>query len=155
MRRIFAAVLAAICLLSLSACGGKKADAPWKTSAVQTVEKADAFSEELEELDGDTAFLLYALADQGLSREDLTDCAVLRSAGATCEECAVLIFSGPEQAAKAETAMKDYVQSQIEENRDYRPDDIPKLENAVLSLRENTLLLIVAADTKAAEAALS
>ena len=47
--------------------------------------------------------------------------------------------------------MERYVQGQIEANRDYRPAEIPKLEDAVLDRRENTLLLVVAADTQAAK----
>ena len=59
---------------------------------VDKIAQAGAFSEELETVDADTAFALYGLADAGLDREQLTDCAVLRSAGATCEEAAVLIL---------------------------------------------------------------
>ena len=111
----------------------------------------DKLSEELEELDGDTAFALYKLADAGLEREDLKDCAVLRSAGATCEEAAVLVLSDNQKAKSAGKALFAYIDQQIAANEDYRPAEIPKLEDAVLDRRENTLLLAVAADTQAAK----
>ena len=108
----------------------------------------------MEELDGDTAFALYRLADYGLSREDLTDCAVLRSSGATCEEGAVLVFAGEDQADQGRKALESYVQNQITSNRDYRPAEIPKLESALISRQGNTVLLVVASDYEAAQGAL-
>ena len=111
--------------------------------------EAGAFSEELEELDADTAFMLYKLADYGLVREDLTDAAVVRSAGATCEEGAVLLFADEEKAGTAAEAMGDYLESQIESNENYRPNEIPKLEGAVLKTQGKTLLLAVANDAAA------
>ncbi len=149
-RYLFLAALA--CLCWLTACKGEPEG--YETSAVQKLAEAGAFSEELEEVDADTAFLLYRLEDYGLEREDLTDCAVLRSAGATCEEGAVLILSGEEQAEKARDALDDYVSAQIESNTDYRPEEIPKLKGALVSLVDNTLLLAVVSDREAMIAAL-
>lgn len=153
MRYLFLTALA--CLCCLTACGGgTEASDAYETSDVQKLAEAGAFSEELEEVDADTAFLLYRLEDYGLEREDLTDCAVLRSSGATCEEGAVLILSGEEQAEKARQALEDYVFAQIESNTDYRPAEIPKLKGALVSLVENSLLLAVVSDSEAAAAAL-
>ncbi len=151
MKRFFSLTLALALILGLTACGGKENDASplYSTSHVEAMAKAGAFSEELEELDADTAFALYKLADYGLAREDLTDCAVLRSAGATCEEGAVLVFTGADKAETAQGALKDYVQSQIEANTDYRPAEIPKLEEALVDRRGETLLLAVANDLDA------
>lgn len=142
------------CMWAMTACQAKS-NQPYEPSLVQSIAEAGAFSEELEELDGDTAFALYRLADYGLSREDLTDCAVLRSAGATCEETAVLVMADGDQALvdHAEQALKDYVQNQIDANRDYRPAEIQKLENARIDVRGQTLLLVVANDLDAVESA--
>lgn len=149
-----AMVLAA---LFLTACGGGQNDAPplYSTSQVAAMADAGAFSETLEEVDADTAFLLYRLGDYGLTQEDLKDCAVLRSAGGTCEEGAVLVFTTSDKAKTAEGALKEYVQSQIEANRDYRPGEIPKLEEALVDVRGETLLLAVASDLDAAREAVS
>lgn len=153
-RNPFVPLLILLCLFALTSCQGKTEAAPaYDTTRLQAMVDAGAFSEELEELDGDTAFALYRLADYGLSREDLTDCAVLRSAGATCEEGAVLIWKTQDQAKQATQALADYIQGQIESNRDYRPGEIPKLEKALIDCRENTLLLAVANDYDAANAA--
>lgn len=155
MKRLLSAAAALALALTLTACGGGGGqEKPYETSAVQAMADAGAFSEELEELDADTAFALYGLADCGLSREDLTDCAVLRSAGATCEEGAVLVFSGEKQAGEAKKALDSYVSGQISANETYRPAEIPKLKSALVEQKSNSVLLVVAADLEAAQSAL-
>ena len=152
MRR-FAGIAAVLflLLLPLAACGGAEEKAGFDPEiTLQALADAGAFSEELEELDGDTAFTLYGLGNSGLEREDLTAAKVLRSAGATCEEGAVLVFTSGDQAQTAVQVLGDYVQKQIDSNRDYRPQELPKLESAVIQQRENTVLLLVAGDLEAA-----
>ena len=152
MKKILHMALALSLALALAACGGK--EEKYTTGDVQAMVDAGAFSEELEELDGDTAFMLYKLADYDLEREDLKDCAVQRSAGATCEEGAVLVFTSADKAKTAKGALEDYVQGQIDANTDYRPAEIPKLEEALVDVRGETLLLVVANDLEAAKEAL-
>ena len=152
MKRMLSATLALVCVLGLTACGSKGEEVqPYDTALVSDLAEAGAFSEELEELDADTAFALYRLGDYDLTREDLTDAAVLRSTGATCEEAAVLVFADADKAATAHEAMEAYVEGQIKSNTDYRPNDIPKLEHAINSQAGNTLLLVVANDNSAVE----
>lgn len=158
MKKLLHMTLVLALLLGLSACAkGGDNDAPplYGTYHVAALVEAGAFSEELEELDGDTAFMLYKLADYDLEREDLKDCAVLRSAGATCEEAAVLVFTSADKAKTAKGALEDYVQGQIEANTDYRPAEIPKLEEALVDVRGETLLLAVANDREAVEQTLN
>ena len=149
MKKLTALMVAFVCVLTMSACGSKSEVEVFTLESLNRVQEAGAFSEELEELDADTAFMLYQLADYDLSREDLTEAAVMRSAGATCEEGAVLIFSDADKAAKAAEAVGDYLEGQIEANADYRPNEIPKLEGAVLITRANTLLMVVPNDAAA------
>ena len=158
MKKLLHMTLVLALLLGLSACAkGGDNDAPplYGTYHVAALVEAGAFSEELEELDGDTAFTLYKLADYDLEREDLKDCAVQRSAGATCEEAAVLVFTSADKAKTAKGALEDYVQGQIEANTDYRPAEIPKLEEALVDVRGETLLLAVANDREAVEQTLN
>lgn len=151
--KMISLVLALSCLLALSSCGGSAEPAGYTTDAVTLLSESGAFSEELEPLECDITFALYGLAGYGLTLEDLTDSAMIRSTGATCEEAAVLIWKTEEQAVQAREAMMDYLQSQIDANVDYRPAEIPKLENAKLSQLGNTVLLVVANDYSAAEKA--
>ena len=112
---------AALCAAALAGCGSsEKGGSAYTTDDVNKIAEAGAFSEELETVDADTAFALYGLADAGLTREQLTDCAVLRSAGATCEEAAVLILDSEDAAQTTMTALDGYIQNQIDTNKDYR-----------------------------------
>ena len=143
-------------MLSLTACGKSPSSSepylePFGEATLTALVEVGAFSEELEKLDADMAFALYCLADCGLARENLKDAVVLRSAGATCEEAAVLILEKNEQTDRAVEAMTAYKESQIESNQSYRPEEVPKLENAIVMVRENTVLFVVASDLKAAE----
>ena len=154
MKRMIALMLAM--MLSLTACGKSQSSSepylePFGEATLTALMESGAFSEELEELDTDMAFALYRLADCGLEREDLKDAVVLRSAGATCEEATVLILEKDEQTDSVVEAMTAYKESQIESNQSYRPEEIPKLENTIIMVRENTVLFVVAADLKAAE----
>lgn len=151
MKKILHMALALSLALALAACGGK--EEKYTTGDVQAMVDAGAFSEELEELDGDTAFLLYKLADYGLDEGDVKKCAVLRSAGATCEEGAVLVFASADQANTAVDALSSYIDGQITANEDYRPGELPKLEDALISRRGETVLLVVAGDIDAAKQA--
>ena len=157
MKRIIAFALSLVCILGLASCGSKEENDPvqlYAPSLLEDMGKAGAFSEELEGLDADTAFALYRLADAGLTPEDMTDCAVLRSSGATCEEAAVLVLADSEKAQLVKSALEGYIQQQIDSNKDYRPNEIPKLEEALVDSVENTVLLVVANDMDAAKSAL-
>ena len=154
MKKFLAILLSLVMVLSLAACskeGNNDAPPLYGTFHVEAMAKAGAFSEELEELDADIAFALYKLADYGLAREELTDCAVLRSAGATCEEGAVLVLSGEKAAKSAGDALKTYVQGQIDANVDYLPAEIPKLEGAYIDVKGSTVLMVVADNLDAAK----
>ena len=76
MRRILTVALALTLALGLAACGGGgQNDAPplYAAGDVTKISEAGAFTADLydlEELDADTAFLLYKLAEHNLTRED-------------------------------------------------------------------------------------
>ena len=160
MKKLFMLCLAAALALALAACGGgepaveKQPEPTYRHSVLNELVEKGAFSEELETLDADTAFMLYRLEDYGLKREDIADAWVLRSAGATCEEVALLALANQDEKAlgAAEQAMKDYVQNQIDTNVDYRPAEIPKLEQAIVSCKGLSVLTVVANDLYAAKA---
>ena len=156
MKKLLYWTLALALLPGLTACGKNDAPPLYNAADVTAIDGAGAFNAELDDMEGldaDIAFLLYGLEDAGLEREDLKSCSGRRSAGATCEEAAVLIFTDSDKAETAAGALKDYVQRQIDENVDYRPAEIPKLENAYIDRRGESVLLVVASDIDAAKKA--
>ena len=158
MKKRLCLTLALALLLGLAACGGGNNNAPplYFSGHVAKIDESGAFTAELhdmEEVDADTAFMLYQLGGRGLEREDLKECTALRSAGATCEEAAVLVFTSADGAKTAVDALGGYIAGRIDENTDYRPAEIPKLENAWISRRGETVLLVVANDLDASRTA--
>lgn len=149
MKKILGVVIALVCLMSLISCGGKQTTAAYTKEQARKLLDGSVFSEQLEDLDLDTAWSLYQLEGAGVSRDQLTDGVVHRSSGGTCEELALLIFQDEESAKNAKTAMESYLQSEIEENKNYRPAEIPKLEDAFLQQAGNTVLMVVSTDTQA------
>lgn len=150
----------ALCLMLCSLCGlcscGKSVDtAAYTTGLLEMVKEANAFSEELETLDQETAFMVYRFADYGLEQESVLNCAAVRSSGATCEEGVVLVWEKAEQAEQALGALQNYVEGQIEANESYRPNEIPKLENVMLKQLNNSVVMIVAADMDAVSKVIS
>ena len=157
MKKLLTVTLALALALGLTSCGGKENDAPLYNAAdVTAIDGAGAFDADLNDLEGldaDIAFMLYRLEEAGLEREDLTSCSGRRSAGATCEEGAVLVFASADQANTAMDALSSYIDGQITANEDYRPGELPKLEDALISRRGETVLLVVAGDIDAAKQA--
>ena len=152
MKKWILLLAGALLAVSVAACGSQKDSlASWTEGHGEDILASGAFSEELEELDLDTAFLLYKLGDAGLTREELTGGLCRRSAGATCEELAVLIFDGEKAAEAAASSLQTYLEGQIASNTDYRPAEIPKLEGAWVEQRGNTVLMVVANDVQAAK----
>ncbi|HIW26374.1 MAG TPA: DUF4358 domain-containing protein, partial [Candidatus Lawsonibacter pullicola] len=52
-------------------------------------------------------------------------------------------------AEAAVGAMETYLQNQIDSNRDYRPAEVPKLEDPFLQQAGESVLLVVSPDTQA------
>lgn len=142
---------AAACLTMLAGCGGGTSAQPYTQEQAQAILDSGVFTDDLEELDSDTIWALYGLESGGLSREALTESFVRRSSGATCEELALLTFADGDAAQAALAPLETYLQDQADSNRDYRPAEVPKLENAFLQAADNTVLMVVSGDTQAVE----
>lgn len=140
-------------LLSLLGCSAQSEEAtPFSLDIVTQLEESGAFSEDLEGLDQEIIPLAYHLTDYGAPADAVTDCAALRSTGATCEEVALFLCQSQEDAQSVEDALSLYLQGQILANEDYRPQEIPKLESATLLQRGTSVLLAVASDSDVVDA---
>lgn len=161
MRRWGRWALAALVCLALCACGAEKPPFDPEATAEALVREPGVFSETLERLDTVIAVRQYRLAgylslaqakykqyDRG-GRGDLAVVAY-RSTGATAEEVAVMAFADEEQAGEYERWVPSYLDEQREANKDYRPQEMPKLDNALVQRRGRTVLVLVADDYEAA-----
>lgn len=148
MKRLKALFLCLALALTLAACSQSQPHFP--SNLPQQLLESDAFSEPLEPLDAELAWMLYCLDMNGLEFEQLTAADAHRSSGATCEELALLTFSDETAAQTAVNTLDLYIAAQILSNKDYRPAEVPKLEDAILEQRGTAVLLLVANDYEAA-----
>lgn len=101
---------------------------------------------------------LTKLDDAGLERvyriesSDFTEAAGYTGSGATVDQ--ISVWEAPDAAAaqKIEDALKDFLETQIESYSTYMPDEVPKLEDAVLKRSGVYVALCVSEDAaKASE----
>lgn len=146
MKRLISLLLTAVLLLTMTACSPNAKKAPFQPKLTSQLLETDAFSEPLEPLEAELAFMLYGLEEAGLTQEQLIQTSVYRSTGATCEELALLTFSDEAAAQTATNALGLYIAAQIQINKSYRPAELPKLKQVFLERRGTTVLLMVAND---------
>lgn len=153
MKRIVCGLMAVLLLLAGTACEKEPEPEVAFPAQVttQTLLESGAFSEELEELDPEIAVMLFWLPGDAAQYEGSK---VYCSTGATAETAAVISVRDEAQVSAVEEALKAWVDSQIEAEQDYRPVEVPKLENALIEARANSVLLVVAADREKAEKAI-
>ena len=110
---------------------------------VQTILDSGAFTDELDELDCDTARALYQLEEAGLSREDLTDGVIYRSAGATSRGAVPADFLGQRRRPDRPGRSGGLSSESDREQPGLPSREILKLEDAVLRQEGSTVLLAV------------
>lgn len=142
------ALLLALCA-ALCACQ-KKTDAIPACKDAAAAVTASQETAEMTELSA-AKIAKYLLIDETL----YTDAAVYIDASRATAEC-VCIFTAKDgdSLAAVQAALSDYCKAQLEQYRDYRPDEVPKLENALMKTRGMQTVLIVVPDAAAAETAL-
>ena len=141
MKKLFSTILSTTLLLSLAACGGGEEAKAFSPDDAQNLLNSGAFSETLTEIDQTTACLLY-----GIDETTVTGCAVYGSTGATAEELAIFTFENEEDTSAAASALGYRVEDRKDELANYLPDEISKLDEAVVETRGNSALLVIAAD---------
>ena len=139
MKRKIIAIAMMMLLLLLCGCGGK--------NAVYTLDHADellasgAFEgSEMEAVDKRLVSVLY-----GIDEEKVTECAVYIAADAwtSADELVVLILTDEQAAIDAEAACRVRIKAQLEVCGMYAPAAVPRLENAFIGRRGNTVLMAV------------
>lgn len=163
MRRAIAAAAALLCLL-LAACSqqndpvesgspsgqGSEQKRPYNEEDVKTLLDAGIFSEEPEQLDLEIACGLVGV-DEGL----VESCRFYLPTSTNAEALALFVLKDAGDAESVKAACEGWIGNQIESYSSYGPEHVPKLEGAVLRVRENTVLVVVGADPAAAQSAVN
>lgn len=133
------AVLAALVILT-AGCGGDKAKEIDAKALAGSLLSEGTYEDELEELSAEMAAMQF-------DTEDGVKIYLYMGGGATAEEVAVFEAPDEESAKKQLGHVKDFVDDQIETERDYRPEEVKRLEDAVLEQRGKYVILCVSADS--------
>ena len=149
-KRFLGALCVVFCLI-LTGCGGDKAEVrPFEAADVDTILASSVFTDDLQQVDAELVYGLY-----GLSADAVTDCTAYMSTGASAEEI-VLFTAADESGVEAIQSACDWrVEDQTFGYKDYKPTEVPKLENAIVEVRGNTVLFVVANDWEGAAEAIT
>lgn len=164
MKKLMAAVLAAMMVLSLSACSSNsdqgesssstasqnsssssQASEVTADSLAQKMVEATTFNDEVIAISADVVPNYYTIPD---SVEDYA--VYMCPTGATVEEISVFRTS---DAAAVEEMIQTHLDARKTEYESYRPDEVKKLDGAAVVKSGDYVGVIIADDTAAAEAA--
>lgn len=137
------AVLAALVILT-AGCGGDKAKEIDAKALAGSLLSEVTYEDELQELSEQMAAMQF-------DTEDGVKIYLYMGGGATAEEVAVFEAPDEEAAKKQLDHVKDFVDDQIETERDYRPEEVKRLEAAVLERRGKYVILCVSSDSDKAK----
>ena len=129
----------------LAGCGDKKTEFN-VTDLGNELVTSISYDDELSPLDIDTARMLLNLSDI-----NIVDSAIYEGSGATAEEIIVLKCSSEGDVTKAKNMMDERVAEQKESFEDYVPQELPKLDSAVIKTSGTYAVLSVSGDSAGAE----
>lgn len=132
------------------------ADSDKTEEAEDTIENYAGLADELAALvtDDDISQVDAAVAEAtyGIDPEQVADCKVLLSSGATASEVAVFSMKDEAGADELVELMNERVQDRTESFADYAADEVPKLEKAIITKKGNVVVMAVVSDADAAQA---
>ena len=145
-------LLLALCCLALCACVSapkEKAAIPAPEALAAELLATGAFSEDLALGETDVGRFLYAL--EALDAPGLV---FYFSSGAVAEEIAILPCTDEAGAQEALAECRSRLDNLFKLYKEYKPEEVPKLEKAVILQRGNTVVFCAAADAEKARAVL-
>ncbi len=145
MKKILLAIVAFVLVLGLAACGGEETFTVNASDAAAKLRDGLVFQDELMEVSENNLSNLY-----GLSAEDVSEYKAYVSATmATAEEVAVFVAQDGKVDAVRQ-AVDARVQDQKENYQNYQPQEMTKLNSAIVRQKGNVVVLVVADDTETA-----
>jgi len=138
-----------VILTMLTACGKTGEQAPYQAADAKALVDAGAFSGSMTEVDNKVVPLLYGLEEDTIAE---CSCYTASNTSVSADEVAVFVMEDADGASAALEACKQRVEAQIDVCKDYCPDQVPRLEKAVILQRGNTVLLAVGTPEKLPQA---
>ena len=127
----------------LSGCGGKtkKGQPPELPQLAQELYEAAVFSTQVSSVDSAVALSVY-----GMEEADVEAGIFYFSSGASADELAVVKAADESAAKELVSLFEARVLFQLDGYADYMPEELPKLENALIRQAGDIVLLCVAKD---------
>ena len=139
LTRIAALALALALVFALAGCGAGEKEPVDIGALGQRLVEAATFGEPMNALDSSVALGLYG-APEG------TSVAAWAGTGATAEEVAVFDCGSAENADSLMQSLEQRNEVRASQYADYDPEEVPKIENAVLLSGGQYVVLLVAQD---------
>lgn len=137
-RPIFMALLLAAGLFALQGCAKPQKALPAASAVAGSVLKGQAFSEPYQ-IKAEK-MREYLAIDAG----DTIDAAMVMDVSRMTPECVIILTAASDSAAKTvEQALKSYRQSLKDQYTSYRPDEVFKIDEAVLDAKGRQFALII------------
>ena len=142
MKKIIAGISAlALSILCLTGCGGgKELDL---TAASNTVLTSVSFAEQLQ-----PASEKIALKRLGVNEADVESCVAYASTNAVVDEFAIIKTTNP---GNVESAIQQHVAAQIATYQSYAPNEVTKLDSAIVKTTGDYVIYVVSSDNASAQ----
>lgn len=152
MKRISIFLLCLCLALSLCACGSgggqKTGDINFEDCSRELL-ASDAFSDLLSPVGAEIAVSFYQL-----DSADIAEVQLYCSTGATAEEIALFKASDEDALKRIQDSVQARIEAQKESYESYVPEEVPKLEKAIVKSRDLYVVYVTASDNDAAESVL-
>ncbi len=151
MKRWMLPALSVMIMLLLSACGGAN-DGPADTDPVDvdleelanSLMESGLFEETLNQVDSGVAEMLYSVTNASASY-------IYAGSGAVADELALFEFTSNEEAQAAVPLAEDRVAAQKDSFATYIPEEVPKLDDAVIETYGRYMVVCVSGNADAGE----
>lgn len=153
-KRWIAAVLAALTVLGLCGCGGNRnTTVPMSDLKTGMLDAAPSLPEmkSVSDEDADAAELFAYFSD--LDYDKVEHFFLSYSATGLADEIAVIALKDPADAAQARSTLVDHLKSRVQMYTQYAPDQVPRVENAEVFVKDQYVVLIVCDEADAVKAA--
>lgn len=141
MKKVMLAAMMAAMLLT--SCNEQPKDVDISALASQIVGEV-SFDDSLSEIDDDMISMLYSI-------DGYTDAVLYKGSGATAEEVAIFKMETKDDAKAALEEAQAHIQSQIESYESYIPEEVSRLEDAIVRQDGCYVSVVVSGDSAAAE----
>lgn len=142
------AIILLACMAVLLFAGCSSTETTWENidETAQALLQSGEFEDELTAAEESVALDYY-----GIDQSKVENCVFYVGTGATAEEIAIFEATDQEAAKELVELAKKRVEEQTESFRSYNPDELTKLENAVIETRGTKVAVCISGDSDKAK----